>query len=148
MAEIITRDSEEFKELTGWIRRCGKALENATARIRPGIADEHYLTGEEVCEKLHVSRRTLQALRDEKAIPYTSITAAGGKLLPEQSHKGVIIVPETKIAVVDTFGCHQAVMVADILVMPCDLGLDIVKLLVQPSGLVGFPFRPLGLGIP
>ena len=72
----------------------------------------------------------------------------GGKLLPEQSHKGVIIVPETKIAVVDTFSCHQAVMVADILVMPCDLGLDIVKLLVQPSGLVGFPFRPLGLGIP
>ena len=85
MAEIITRDSEEFKELTGWIRRCGKALENATARIRPGIADEHYLTGEEVCEKLHVSRRTLQALRDEKAIPYTSITAAGGKLLYPES---------------------------------------------------------------
>ena len=70
MAEIITKDSEEFKELTGWIKRCGRALENATARIRPGIADEHYLTGEEVCEKLHVSRRTLQALRDEKAIPY------------------------------------------------------------------------------
>lgn len=85
MGEIITRDSEEFKELTGWIRRCGKALENATARIRPGIADEHYLTGEEVCEKLHVSRRTLQALRDEKAIPYTSITAAGGKLLYPES---------------------------------------------------------------
>lgn len=45
----------------------------------------HYLTGEEVCEKLHVSRRTLQALRDEKAIPYTSITAAGGKLLYPES---------------------------------------------------------------
>ena len=39
----------------------------------------------EVCEKLHVSRRTLQALRDEKAIPYTSITAAGGKLLYPES---------------------------------------------------------------
>ena len=85
MAEIITKDSEEFKELTGWIKRCGKTLENATERIRPGIADEHYLTGEEVCEKLHVSRRTLQALRDEKAIPYTSITAAGGKLLYPES---------------------------------------------------------------
>lgn len=24
MAEIITRDSEEFKELTGWIKRTGK----------------------------------------------------------------------------------------------------------------------------
>ena len=50
-----------------------------------GHSDEHYLTGEEVCEKLHVSRRTLQALRDEKAIPYTSITAAGGKLLYPES---------------------------------------------------------------
>ena len=40
---------------------------------------------------------------------------------------GRIIIPETKIAVVDTFSCHQAVMVADILVMPCDLGLDIAR---------------------
>ena len=46
MAEIITKDSEEFKDLTGWIRRTGKAVEDATARIRPTIADEHYLTGE------------------------------------------------------------------------------------------------------
>ena len=49
MAEIITKDSEEFKEITGWIKRTGRALEKATARIRPGIADEHYLSGEEVC---------------------------------------------------------------------------------------------------
>ena len=45
MAEIITKDSEEFKEITGWIKRTGRALEKATARIRPGIADEHYLSG-------------------------------------------------------------------------------------------------------
>ena len=57
MAEIITKDSEEFKEITGWIKRTGRALEKATARIRPGIADEHYLSGEEVCEKLHISKR-------------------------------------------------------------------------------------------
>ena len=80
MAEIITKDSEEFKEITGWIKRTGRALEKATARIRPGIADEHYLSGE-----LHISKRTLQALRDEKAIPYTSVTAAGGKLLYPES---------------------------------------------------------------
>ena len=85
MAEIITKDSEEFKEITGWIKRTGRALEKATARIRPGIADEHYLSGEEVCEKLHISKRTLQALRDEKAIPYTSVTAAGGKLIYQES---------------------------------------------------------------
>ncbi len=85
MADIITKDSEEFKELTGWIKRTGKNLEAAAARIRPTIADEHYLSGDEVCRMLHVSKRTLQTLRDEKAIPYTSITATGGKLLYPES---------------------------------------------------------------
>ena len=33
MAEIITKDSEEFKEITGWIKRTGRALERATARF-------------------------------------------------------------------------------------------------------------------
>lgn len=45
MAEIITKDSEEFKELTGWMKKIGKSVEVATARIRPAIADEHYLQG-------------------------------------------------------------------------------------------------------
>ena len=65
MAEIITRDSEEFKELTGWMKKIGRSVETATARIRPTIADEHYLQGEDVCEMLHISKRTLQTLRDE-----------------------------------------------------------------------------------
>lgn len=68
MADIITKDSEEFKELTGWIRKAGKAAKEATARIRPTIADEHYLTGDDVCERLHISRRTLQTLRDENMV--------------------------------------------------------------------------------
>lgn len=62
-----------------------KNLEAAAARIRPTIADEHYLSGDEVCRMLHVSKRTLQTLRDEKAIPYTSITSVGGKLLYPES---------------------------------------------------------------
>ena len=71
MAEIITRDSEEFKELAGWIKKAGKAVEEATARIRPTVADEHYMTGDEV-----------QTLRDERLVPYTTI---GGKLLYPES---------------------------------------------------------------
>ena len=70
MADIITKDSEEFKELTGWIKRTGKNLEAAAARIRPTIADEHYLSGDEVCRMLHVSKRTLQTLR---AVSYTHL---------------------------------------------------------------------------
>ena len=80
--EIITRDSEEFKELAGWIKKAGKAVEEATARIRPTVADEHYMTGDEVCALLHISRRTLQTLRDERLVPYTTI---GGKLLYPES---------------------------------------------------------------
>ena len=75
MAEIITRDSEEFKELTGWIRRAGKAVEEATARMRPTIADEHYMTGDDVCAILHISRRTLQTLRMRRGCP---IPLSGG----------------------------------------------------------------------
>ena len=65
MAEIITKDSEEFRELAGWIRKTGRAVAEATERLRPTIADEHYLQGEDVCKILHVSKRTLQTLRDE-----------------------------------------------------------------------------------
>ena len=43
MAEIITKDSEEFRELAGWIRKTGRAVAEATERLRPTIADEHYL---------------------------------------------------------------------------------------------------------
>ena len=82
MAEIITKDSEEFKELTGWIKRTGKAVEEATERIRPTIADEHYLAGDDVCTMLHISRRPLQTLRDQKLVPYTT---TGGKLLYPES---------------------------------------------------------------
>lgn len=27
MAEIITKDSEEFKELTGWMKKIGKSVD-------------------------------------------------------------------------------------------------------------------------
>lgn len=82
MAEIITKDSEEFRELAGWIRKTGRAVAEATERLRSTIADEHYLQGEDVCKILHVSKRTLQTLRDERAIPYTSV---GGKILYPES---------------------------------------------------------------
>ena len=49
---------------------------------RPTVADEHYMTGNEVCTLLHISRRTLQTLRDERLVPYTTI---GGKLLYPES---------------------------------------------------------------
>ena len=43
---------------------------------------EHYLTGDEICRRFHVCKRTLQTLRDTKAIPYTTL---GGKILYPES---------------------------------------------------------------
>ena len=37
MADIITKDSEEFKELAGWIRRAGKPWQEYVPRLRMSI---------------------------------------------------------------------------------------------------------------
>ena len=41
---------------------------------RHSVMNERYLTGDEVCEYLHISPRTLQTLRDMRQIPYTVIS--------------------------------------------------------------------------
>lgn len=41
---------------------------------RHSVMHERYLTGDEVCEYLHISPRTLQTLRDMRQIPYTVIS--------------------------------------------------------------------------
>ena len=69
MADIITKDSEEFKELTGWIKRTGKNLEAAAARIRPTIADEHYLSGDEVCRMLPSVHYKYYGMKRQYLIP-------------------------------------------------------------------------------
>ena len=40
---------------------------------RPSVLGERYLTGDEVCEYLHISSRTLQTLRGTRQIPYTVV---------------------------------------------------------------------------
>ena len=61
--------------------KTARAVETATKQLRPTIAGEHYLSSETVCAMLHISKRTLQSLRDTKAIPYTSV--CGHYLYPE-----------------------------------------------------------------
>lgn len=78
MSDIITKRSEEFKELTDWMVQTTREIETAMKHLRPTIGQEHYLTGDEICRRFHVCKRTLQTLRDTKAIPYTTL---GGKIL-------------------------------------------------------------------
>lgn len=82
MDDLITKESVEFKELTGQIRAAHKSVVAVREKHRPTIADERYLTGEEVMEYLHICPRTLQTLRDNRIIAYTTL---GGKILYPES---------------------------------------------------------------
>jgi hypothetical protein len=82
MEDLLTKESAEFKELLGHIRTAHKSVMAVRERHRPTIADERYLKGEEVMGYLHISPRTLQTLRDNRLIGFTTI---GGKIIyPER----------------------------------------------------------------
>lgn len=66
-----------------------KALELIRTQIgqlrqiyKPTLNGEHYLSGDEVCKILHISKRTLQEYRDTQLIPYISLP---GKMLYKES---------------------------------------------------------------
>jgi len=88
MEELITHESERFTELLGQIDRATGSVTTVRKRHRPTLADERYLSGEEVMAHLHISPRTLQTLRDNRIIDFTTI---GGKILyPERQLQQVL----------------------------------------------------------
>jgi len=88
MDKFINLESAEFKELTGQIKQASQNVQDIRDKYRPALADKRYLSGEEVMEYLHVSPRTLQNLRDNRIIGYTTL---GGKILyPEDELEKVL----------------------------------------------------------
>lgn len=72
--DYLTLESEEVRNLLAVIDRAGETLKLADKNHRPAIGAEHYLTGYEVCNLLHISPRTLQTLRDRRQIPFVAIS--------------------------------------------------------------------------
>lgn len=88
MDKFINYESDEFKELERQIEQALSDVYDIREKHRPTLADNRYLSGEEVMEYLHISPRTLQTLRDKRMICYTTI---GGKILyPEKELKDVL----------------------------------------------------------
>jgi len=88
MDKFIGMESAEFKELSGQIEQARHDIQDVRDKYHPALADKRYLSGEEVMEYLHVSPRTLQNLRDNRIIGYTTI---GGKILyPEDALETVL----------------------------------------------------------
>lgn len=57
-------------------------IESILKNYRPVMNGEIYLSGEDVCKLLHISKRTLQQCRDDNILPYIQI---GGKIIYKES---------------------------------------------------------------
>lgn len=71
--DYLNRESDEVKTAFSQIDRAEKILRMAEMTDCPSIRAEHYLSGEELCDYLHISVRTLQTLRDTRKIPFTVV---------------------------------------------------------------------------
>ena len=87
--DYLNEASDEVQRLFARLDDVERTLRNASEERRPMIGEERYLTGEEVCTRLHLSPRTLQTLRDRRQIPFTVL---GNRLLlyPESGIRAVL----------------------------------------------------------
>ena len=80
--DLITKDSETTLVLFSSLDRVLENVEYVVMNYRPVLNGEHYLTGEEVCERLCISKRTLQDYRDTGLLGYVQLP---GKIIYRES---------------------------------------------------------------
>ena len=80
--EIIMQEDPQMQLFSQLMKGILKKLERYCATARPMLGGEVYLTGEEVCNQLRLSTRTLQEYRNAGILPFYKI---GGKILYKQS---------------------------------------------------------------
>tara|TARA_R110002096_G_scaffold422700_1_gene629413 strand:+ start:9153 stop:9446 length:294 start_codon:yes stop_codon:yes gene_type:complete len=79
---LLTNDTEEIIAHHKMIMRLKSHIESILKNYRPVMNGEIYLSGEDVCKLLHISKRTLQQYRDDQVLPYIQI---GGKIIYKES---------------------------------------------------------------
>lgn len=80
--ELLTDDATELASYQKKLEELRSNIQLILQNFRPVMNGEIYLSGQEVCELLHISKRTLQQYRDDKILPYIQI---GGKIIFRQS---------------------------------------------------------------
>ena len=60
----------------------------------------------------------------------------------------MIVLTKTDVTVIDLLSRDKTVMVANILIVLGNLGLDIIKFLIESTGFFGFTFCPVGFDVP
>lgn len=72
--ELITFDSDAFRQIIDQIKSLGQKIDD---NIRKQPLSEIWLDIQEVCQLLKISKRTLQAYRDNSVLGYSQV---GGKI--------------------------------------------------------------------
>ena len=80
--DLFTNDNEEIIAHQEMITELRNRIESILNNYRPVMNGEIYLSGQDICELLHISKRTLQQYRDDKILPFIQI---GGKIIFKQS---------------------------------------------------------------
>ncbi|ANI89808.1 DNA-binding protein [Arachidicoccus ginsenosidimutans] len=80
--DLLTNDTEEIIAHHEMITQLKKRIEIILKNYRPVMDGEIYLSGEDVCRLLHISKRTLQQYRDDNILPFVQI---GGKIIYKES---------------------------------------------------------------
>ena len=80
--DLLTNEAEEIIEQQEMIAQLRAYIEIILKNYRPVTNGEIYLSGEEVCRILHISKRTLQQYRDDSILPFIQI---GGKIIYKES---------------------------------------------------------------
>ena len=80
--DLFTNDSDEIVAHQEMITQLRNRIESILKNYRPVMNGEIYLSSEDVCKLLHISKRTLQQYRDDSILPYIQI---GGKIIYKES---------------------------------------------------------------
>ncbi|MCE8595649.1 helix-turn-helix domain-containing protein [Bacteroides fragilis] len=78
--ELITK--EDCEELLADLQAVEDKFNFVISSYKPVLNGEYYLSGAELCEKLKITKRTLQEYRDNRTIPYIMLL---GKTLYKES---------------------------------------------------------------
>ena len=80
--DLMTNEAEDIIDHHEMILLLKTRIEKILKYYRPVMNGEIYLSGQDVCEMLHISKRTLQQYRDDKILSFIQI---GGKIIFKQT---------------------------------------------------------------
>ena len=80
--DLLTNETEEIIAHQTMIIQLKNRIDEILKNYRPVMNGEIYLSGEDVCKLLHISKRTLQQYRDDNILPYIQI---GGKIIYKET---------------------------------------------------------------